>query len=106
MKISVRMKITLMVVIFASFIVAASWIVCNVAIEKIFVNKLKSNMVTTYNSCNKLFNNNTDDLIELGDLYGRIKNPAGSIVLIIDVENNKIYYTSINDDGKMIQSLY
>lgn len=106
MKISMRMKITLMVVIFASFIVAASWIVCNVAIERIFLNKLKSNMITTYNSCNRLFNDNTPDDIEVDDLYGKIKNPAGAIVLIIDIEDNRIYYTSINDNGKMIQSLY
>ena len=106
MKISIRMKIALMVVIFASFIVAVSWIVCNVAIERVFVNKLKSNMVTTYNSCNKLFNESASYDIEVDDLYGKIKNPAGAIVLIIDIDNNKIYYTSINDNGKMIQSLY
>ncbi|MBQ9277182.1 MAG: HAMP domain-containing protein [Lachnospiraceae bacterium] len=63
-------------------------------------------MVTTYNSCNRLFNDNTPEGFEVDDLYGKIKNPAGAIVLIIDVDNNKIYYTSINDDGKMMQSLY
>ncbi len=106
MKISMRMKITLMVVIFASFIVCTSWVVCNVAIEKIFLNRLKTNMITTYKSCNKLFSDNDSNDVEIDDLYGKIKNPAGAIVLIIDVRDNKIYYTSINDNGKMIQSLY
>ena len=93
MKISMRMKITLMVVIFASFIVGTSWVVCNVAIEKIFLNRLKANMITTYKSCNKLFSDNDSNDIEIDDLYGKIKNPAGAIVLIIDVRDNKIYYT-------------
>ena len=105
MKFSVRMKITLMVVVFATFIVAASWIVCNFVIEKVFLNNLKANLITTYNSCNKLFNDSSSDYIELDDLYGKIKNPAGSIVLIIDVDNNKIYFTSINDNGRMMESL-
>lgn len=105
MKISMRMKITLMVVIFASFIVVASWIVCNYVIERVFVNSLKANLVTTYKSCNKLFNDNYSDDFEIDDLYGKIKNPAGAIVLIIDIDNNKIYFTSINDDGRMMESL-
>ena len=105
MKFSVRMKITLMVVIFTTFIVATSWIVCNYVIERVFLNNLKANLVTTYNSCNKLFNESSDDYVEFDDLYGKIKNPAGAIVLIIDVENNKIYFTSINDNGRMMESL-
>ncbi len=106
MKFSMRMKITLMVVVFSSFIVAASWIVCNVAIEKVFVRNLKDNMITTYNSCNNLFSDRYYFDYELDDLYGKIKNPAGAIVLVLDIDNNKIYYTSVNDSGMMMNSLY
>ncbi|MBQ7707834.1 MAG: HAMP domain-containing protein, partial [Lachnospiraceae bacterium] len=106
MKFSMRMKITLMVVIFSSFIVAASWIVCNVVIEKVFVRNLKDNMITTYNSCNNLFSDRYYFDYELDDLYGKIKNPAGAIVLVLDIDNNKIYYTSVNDSGMMMNSLY
>ena len=106
MKISMRMKITLMVLIISSFIVAVSWIVCNVAIEKVFIKNLKNNLITTYKSCNSLFGDKyyRDDSLE--DLYGKIKNPAGAVVLILDIDNNRVYYTSVNDNGMMINSLY
>ena len=106
MKISMRMKITLMVLIISSFIVAVSWIVCNVAIEKVFIKNLKNNLITTYKSCNSLFGDKYYRDDSLDDLYGKIKNPAGAVVLILDIDNNKIYYTSVNDNGMMINSLY
>ncbi|MBQ9610328.1 MAG: HAMP domain-containing protein [Lachnospiraceae bacterium] len=105
MKISIRTKITLMVILFTTFIVATSWIVCRVVIKNVFINNLKDNMITTYKSCNTFFedDNYSDDTIN--DLYGKIKNPSDAIVLVIDFESNKIY-TNINDDGRMMESLY
>lgn len=104
MKNSVRTKITLMVVIFSTAIVAASWIICNYLIESIFVFNLKVNLKTTYNSCNQLFLHDKSGEIEEGDLFGKIKNPTEAIVLIFDRENSKIY-TSINNEGQMMDSL-
>ena len=47
MKISIRMKITFMVVAFTAFVVTASWFICNYLISDIFTSNLKSNLKTT-----------------------------------------------------------
>lgn len=105
MKISIRMKITLMVVIFTTFIVATSWVVCRVVIKNVFINNLKANMITTYKSCNDFFEDENYPDETINDLYGKIKNPSDAIVLVLDFKSNKIY-TNVNNDGRMMQSLY
>ncbi|MBR1816557.1 MAG: HAMP domain-containing protein [Lachnospiraceae bacterium] len=105
MKISIRMKITLMVVIFTTFIVATSWVVCRVVIKNVFINNLKANMITTYKSCNRFFEDEDYPDETINDLYGKIKNPSDAIVLVLDFKSNKIY-TNINNDGRMMESLY
>lgn len=105
MKCSIRTKITLMVVSFACFVVIASWVVCNYVIEGVFVNHLKDSLTVTYHSCNELFRNSDYSNQDIDDLYGQIKNPADAMILILDLDNSKIY-TSINDEGRMMESLY
>ncbi|MDE6024334.1 MAG: HAMP domain-containing histidine kinase [Lachnospiraceae bacterium] len=101
-----RTKITFMVVIFSAVIVVTSWILSNYFIEDIFIYNVKRNLKSTYESCNAFFNDNSDeDGTVNSDLYGRIYNPSDCIVLILDRENANIY-TSINDESKMMDSLY
>lgn len=104
MKNSIRVKITLMVVIFTTAIVTGSWIVCNYLIEGVFVVSVKSNLESTYESCNELFKHENIGNLEEGDLFGKISNPTDAIIFIFDRKNGKIY-TSINDESQMMDSL-
>ncbi len=103
MRVSIRLKITLMVMLFATFVVGASWVVCTFFIEDIFINNLKGNLKKTYNSCNAVFD---DDIPELntGDLYGSVENPIGAVIIIFDPINKRLFST-INDESQMMNSI-
>ncbi len=103
MKVSVRMKITLMVVCFTGFVVAASWYVCNFLISDIFTSNLKTNLKTTFDSCNEIFDSKAYDA-ETGDLYGQVENPLEAIVIIYDSHNKRLFST-INDESQMMDSM-
>ncbi len=104
MKSSIRMKITAMVVIFSFTIICIAWLVCTFFMKGAFVLHVRDNLEIAYESCNELFSKNVEDNFEEGDLYGNITNPLGAIVFILNPENKKIY-TSISDDGQMMDSL-
>ena len=87
-----------MVVFFSVFIIAASWLLCSYVLGGVFRYSIKNNLITTYNSCNELFQDESGDLFENGDLFGQIKNPQDAVVMIVDSDNGKLY-TSINDGG-------
>lgn len=104
MKSSIRTKITLMVIIFVTFVVGVSWLFCNYLIDGIFVSKVKKDLVITFNSCNELFvRQKSSDENNDGDLYGKIQNPNDAVVVVFGTEGQ--IYTSINDNNKMVQSL-
>lgn len=105
MKISIRMKITIMVVVFTVFVIGSSWFVSQFVVSNVFVVNVKSNLIKTYNSCNELFREKHLEKGDAnGDLLGRIDNPTGSIVVIFDDSNSRIY-TSINDESQMMKSI-
>ena len=93
---SIRVKISMMVVFFSVFIIAASWLLCSYVLGGVFRYSIKNNLITTYNSCNELFQDESGDLFENGDLFGQIKNPQDAVVMIVDSDNGKLY-TSINE---------
>ena len=103
MKNSIRTKITLMVVSFSVFIMAISWIICNYVISVVFVYNIKANLKTTFESCNELFSD--EDTGESGEgLIGRVKNPLGAVIFVFSEKNGNIY-TTIRDEGQMMQSM-
>ena len=93
-----------MVVFFSVFIIAASWLLCSYVLGGVFRYSIKNNLITTYNSCNELFQDESGDLFENGDLFGQIKNPQDAVVMIVDSDNGKLY-TSINDEGQMMEGM-
>ena len=103
MKISIRMKITFMVVVFTAFVVTASWFICNYLIADIFTSNLKSNLKVTYESCNEIFKTKAPHS-DTGDLYGQIENPIEAIVIIYDPINKRLFST-INDESQMMDSM-
>ncbi len=103
MRFSIRLKITLMVMLFSTFVVGASWIVCTFFIEDIFVNNLKANLKITYNSCNNVFSDNIPEM-DTGDLYAQVENPTSAVVIIFDPINKRLFST-INDESQMMNSI-
>lgn len=103
MKISIRTKITMMVVIFAVVIVTASWVLCNYFIENFFVVSVKNDLRRTFKACNKVFS--TDDDVQFDEeFYKEIDDVTDSIILIYDTDKHQIY-TSINADDSMYDSI-
>ena len=92
---SIRVKISMMVVFFSVFIIAASWLLCSYVLGGVFRYSIKNNLITTYNSCNELFQDESGDLFENGDLFGQIKNPQDAVVMIVDSDNGKLYTDSM-----------
>lgn len=103
MKISIRMKITFMFICFSGFVIASSWYICNFLISDIFTKNLKSNLKTTFESCNSIFEGDVPESGD-GDLYGSIQNPLEAIVIIYDPLNQRIFST-INDESQMMESM-
>jgi signal transduction histidine kinase len=103
MKISIRVKITFMVIFFALFIIASSWFISKHVVNKVFVRSVKTNLVKTYDSCNNLFDSADEDF-DVNDLTGNIDNPQDSIVVIFDSKNQSIY-TTVNDESQMMRSI-
>ena len=101
---SIRVKISMMVVFFSVFIIAASWLLCSYVLSGVFRYSIKNNLIATYDSCNELFRNATGEEFDNGDLFGQIKNPQDAVVMIVDSENGKLY-TSINDEGQMMEGM-
>ena len=101
---SIRVKISMMVVFFSVFIIAASWLLCSYVLSGVFRYSIKNNLIATYDSCNELFRNATGEEFDNGDLFGQIKNPQDAVVMIVDSENGKLY-TSINDEGQMREGM-
>ena len=104
MKNSIRTKITLMVVLFSTVIIVASWVTCTFLIKGVFVAHVEKSLKITYESCNDIFCNPMVEGYKEGDLYNNVDNPISAMVLVLDVRNERIY-TSINDDGQMMDSL-
>lgn len=77
---------------------------CSYVLGGVFRYSIKNNLITTYNSCNELFQDESGDLFENGDLFGQIKNPQDAVVMIVDSDNGKLY-TSINDEGQMMEGM-
>ncbi len=94
----------MMVIIFCIFIVAASWLLSSYVLGGVFLYSVKNNLIATYNSCNALFQGENSSAFDNGDLFGQISNPQDAVVMIVDSDEGKLY-TSINDEGQMMESM-
>ena len=101
---SIRVKISMMVVVFSVFIIAASWLLCSYVLSGVFLYSVKNNLIATYNSCNALFQGENSNAFDDGELFGQISNPQDAVVMIVDANAGKLY-TSINDEGQMMEGM-
>lgn len=102
MKSSIRMKITLSVVIFTIFVVGASWIICNFFVGSVFIQNLKVSMEVTFDSCNSYFSQNKK--FDIDEIEKNIANPSSAAVVIYDSLNHQAY-TSISVESQMMDSI-
>lgn len=102
MKSSIRMKITLSVVLFTVFVVGASWIICNFFVGSVFVQNLKVSMEVTFDSCNSYFSQNRK--FDIDEIEKNIVNPSSAAVVIYDSANLQAY-TSISVESQMMNSI-
>ncbi|MGN0436092.1 MAG: sensor histidine kinase [Wujia sp.] len=103
MRFSIRSKITIMVMIFAGFVVGASWIVCNFFFEGAFVANTKKNLKEAYNTFNDNFENE-DESEAYDNVYRELRQSSDLVILIYNVHQGNIY-TSISREGKMYESI-
>lgn len=104
MKVSIRIKITIMVITFALFVIGAAWFISQFVVGRVFIMNVKTNLIKTYDSCNSVMNKSYKINGDKMDLSGQIVNTLDSTVVIFDSENKNIY-TTINDESQMMRSI-
>ncbi|MBR3539435.1 MAG: HAMP domain-containing protein [Eubacterium sp.] len=96
---SLRFKLVGLVVSITVVALLVAWFLSNRLIKNFYILDARSNLITTYNSCNDLF---TDERglprlfsIPAGELYERVDNPSNATIFIIDYKNNEVYSTVV-----------
>jgi len=99
---SLRFKLVGPVVGFTILAVLAAWFLSNKLIQNFYILDARSNLITTYESCNNLFKDENGFsrpfTITAGELADKIDNPSNATVFIVDYKNNEIYSSVIVSD--------
>ncbi len=90
-KVSIRTKITLMVVIFAAFVAFSSWFLCTFLLKGILVANVKKNLSEVYNTCNKIFKTDRDLANFNEGLYNDIGLTSDMIIIIYNPDSGNVY---------------
>lgn len=101
MKVSIKTKITLMVALFAMFIVGTSWVLCKHFIKGFFVMEAKQDLIEAYDVCNEVFAESEDGIVFDSDFYNKMGKSADLVIIVYNKETNSVY-TSIRLDGDMV----
>ena len=82
--------------------IVAAWIISNNLTKSFYILDARSNLITTYESCNQLFLDASGVParfeIAAGEIYERVDNPSNATIFIIDYSNNQIYSSIIVTD--------
>ena len=96
---SLRFKLVGLVVSITLISILVAWFLSNKLIKNFYILDARSNLITTYNSCNDLF---IDDRgfprlfsIASGEIYEKVENPSNASIFIIDYNNNQVYSSVI-----------
>ncbi len=96
---SLRFKLVGPVVGITIIAVLAAWFLSNKLIRNFYILDARSNLITTYESCNRLF---MDEFgfprpftIASGELYENVDNPSNATIFIVDYKNNEVYSSVI-----------
>ena len=101
---SLRFKLAGLVVSITVVAILAAWFLSNNLIKNFYILDARSNLITTYDSCNDLFRDSMGlprpFLIASGELYERVDNPSNALIFIIDYQNNKVYSSVLVSDAE------
>jgi len=101
---SLRFKLAGLVVSITVVAILAAWFLSNNLIKNFYILDARSNLITTYESCNALFKDSMGFprpfLISSGELYERVDNPSNATIFIIDYRNNQLYSSVVINDAE------
>ena len=105
---SLRFRLVGLVLITTVVAIIAAWILSNNLIKSFYILDARSNLTTTYESCNQLFLDASGlprpFVIAAEELYGNVENPSNATIFIVDYKNNELY-SSVVVSEKTARSL-
>ncbi len=105
---SLRFKLVGMVLLITVIAIVAAWFFSNSLIKSFYILDARSNLTTTYESCNQLFLDASGSprpyAIAAEELYENVENPSNATIFIVDYKNNQIY-SSVLVTKKIASSL-
>ena len=105
---SLRFKLVGLVGGITVIAIVAAWIISNNLTKSFYILDARSNLITTYESCNQLFLDASGTPVRFeiaaGEIYDQVENPSNATIFIVDYPNNKIYSSVLITD-KVARSL-
>ena len=105
---SLRFKLVGLVLITTVVAIFTAWILSNNLVKSFYILDARSNLTTTYESCNQLFKDASGlprpFVIAAEELYGNVENPSNATIFIVDYKNNELY-SSVVVSEKTARSL-
>ncbi len=96
---SLRFKLVGLVGGITVIAIVAAWIVSNNLTKSFYILDARSNLITTYESCNQLFLDASGSPVRFeiaaGEIYENVDNPSNATIFVVDYPNNKIYSSVI-----------
>ena len=87
--------------------VVAAWFLSNHLIRNFYILDARSNLITTYNSCNELMNTPGPFPVTSWDLHDRVENPSNAMIFIVDYRESEIYssVTISDNEARSLQGI-
>ena len=105
---SIRTKIAIIVFVSTAFTIVFAWLIVNKYVARYYINKTKTEMVSTYQSCNVYFNNKKNVFHVVHDddvtLYNEIQNLNNAAIYVAYPRSYK-YLISYNFDDEQITNM-
>ena len=96
---SLRFRLVGLVLITTVVAIIAAWILSNNLVKSFYILDARSNLTTTYESCNRLFMDASGlprpFVIAAEELYANVENPSNATIFIVDYKNNELYSTVV-----------
>lgn len=99
---SLRFKLVGLVLLTTVVAIIAAWILSNNLVKSFYILDARSNLITTYESCNQLFMDASGSprpfVIAAEELYGNVENPSNATIFIVDYKNSELYSSVVVSD--------
>ena len=99
---SLRFRLVILVLLTTVVAIFAAWILSNNLTKSFYILDARSNLITTYESCNQLFLDASGSprpfVIAAEELYGNVENPSNATIFIVDYKNSELYSSVVVSD--------